>query len=233
MIVNPVKFVLGLVGLVIFAGVLVIWFSPVFHGQTGLALADRYFNRLAKQTASFCPDLAKEASKYQGKSFDVTFEAESPEEAAQIGSVMTAHGAAASVSGKSVHLTGDLGRVGASVIADAYELFQNRERAVCGCAASCRESVLCSWLAFAPIYKSYIAAVDVPASNFASSVLTKACEPAYNYYGIEPLRASQSMIPLSSLLVFYVIYTVWYGFSIMFLFEGMGITARRQTRTSS
>ena len=70
-------------------------------------------------------------------------------------------------------------------------------------------------------------AVDVPDSNFASEVLTKACEPAYNYAGIECLSAKDSVVPLGSLLLFYVGYTAWYGFSILFVFEGLGIVARR------
>jgi len=33
----------------------------------------------------------------------------------------------------------------------------------------------------------------------------------------------QEMVMLTAALAFYVIYTVWYGFGLLFLFEGLGI----------
>jgi hypothetical protein len=51
----------------------------------------------------------------------------------------------------------------------------------------------------------------------------KAVETAYNYYNIEPQKISDRFGIILLSLVFYVVYTVWYGFSIMFMFEGWGM----------
>ena len=82
-------------------------------------------------------------------------------------------------------------------------------------------------MGFGAIYKHYMSSIDVPSANFASAMRTKVCEPIYNFWGTPPTRASEAKGKLTFLLVFYVVYTVWFGFSIMFLFEGMDIGVRR------
>jgi hypothetical protein len=55
-------------------------------------------------------------------------------------------------------------------------------------------------------------------------VKEKAVECAYNYYGIEPWKVSEKLGLVVFSLVFYVVYTVWYGYAIIFLLEGWGFT---------
>ncbi len=50
----------------------------------------------------------------------------------------------------------------------------------------------------------------------------KAMEPACNYYGITPEKISAKLAVVVFSLVFYLICTVWYGFSILYIFEGLG-----------
>ena len=52
----------------------------------------------------------------------------------------------------------------------------------------------------------------------------KAMEPAYNYYGITPEKVSAKLVVVVFSLVFYLIYTAWYGFSILYIFEDMGFS---------
>ncbi len=54
-------------------------------------------------------------------------------------------------------------------------------------------------------------------------VVKKGVEVAYNFAKIEPESASSRMGILSFSLVFYVVYTLWWGLAIMFLFEGIGL----------
>jgi hypothetical protein len=54
-------------------------------------------------------------------------------------------------------------------------------------------------------------------------VKKKAVETSYNYYEIEPQKISDRLGLVIFSLVFYVVYTLWYGFAIMFLFEGWGL----------
>jgi hypothetical protein len=54
-------------------------------------------------------------------------------------------------------------------------------------------------------------------------VKKKGVECAYNYYGIEPMKVSNHLGVVIVSLVFYVLYTVWYGFAIILVFEGCGL----------
>ena len=53
-----------------------------------------------------------------------------------------------------------------------------------------------------------------------SSIRTKALEPAYNYYGVEASNYKDNIGLIVAALLFYVFYTLWYGFGLMYLFEG-------------
>ena len=46
---------------------------------------------------------------------------------------------------------------------------------------------------------------------------------SYNYYTIKPQSIKDALLLVTLSLGFYVFYTLWYGFGIMFLFEGLGL----------
>jgi hypothetical protein len=60
-------------------------------------------------------------------------------------------------------------------------------------------------------------------AKLVSVVQNKAIETAYNYYGIEAqsIRDKYGIVIIS--LLFYVVYTLWYGFGVLYLFEGLGL----------
>jgi hypothetical protein len=53
-------------------------------------------------------------------------------------------------------------------------------------------------------------------------VQSKAVETSYNYYGITAENIGDKIGIVLISLVFYVVYTLWYGFGILYLFEGFG-----------
>ena len=63
-----------------------------------------------------------------------------------------------------------------------------------------------------------------PAAQLTHTVQAKTVECAYNYYGIEPWKVSDKVGLVLFSLIFYVVYTVWYGYAIIFLLEGWGFT---------
>ena len=54
-------------------------------------------------------------------------------------------------------------------------------------------------------------------------VKKKAVETAYNYFGIAPQSIGDKIGIVIFSLIFYVVYTLWYGFAIMYMFEGYGM----------
>jgi capsid portal protein len=64
-------------------------------------------------------------------------------------------------------------------------------------------------------------------SKIVSDVMKKAVEPAYNYYKIEAQQVADKAGIMTGLLVFYVIYTMWWGFAIFYMFDGIGLTMKK------
>ena len=236
---NRPRFVVGAVGLVTFFAVLTVWMSPIADGKSGLVWADGFFNQLSKSSAYRLPELLRRAPDYRGQVFDVTVKTRTPEDAARLAKVFAiALGGekgpepfVAEAAGSSVHLKGDLGAAAAALLADAEPVYRNQDEPLQGkYGMSGREVLYWYWTGFGEIYKHYMGRAEVGTANFASAMRTKVCEPIYNFHGIPPARASEAMGRLVFLLGFYVLYTLWYGFSIMFLFEGMDISAQRARR---
>lgn len=228
---NRTKFTLGLVGLVTFVIALTVCLSPVLDDQTGLQWADGFFNQLSKNSSYFLPKVAEESANYAGKSFRAQVTPRDPVIAEHIERVFAVAGAQTRAHGKTVELAGDLGAVARAIIADAEGMYRGRERELqAAYGFSGREAIYCWWAALDAIYRQFVEEGDVPASNFASMLRTKVCEPAYNFVGIAPRSPSEAGLPLFALLAFYLLYTVWYGFSILYLFEGLGITVQATRR---
>ena len=55
------------------------------------------------------------------------------------------------------------------------------------------------------------------------TVMTRAVECSYNYYKIVPDHITDRMGTVIFALAFYVVYTLWYGYAILFIFEGWGL----------
>ena len=222
--INRKKLGLGLLGLAGFAVVFVLLVSPVFGDRNGLQWADSLFNRLSKESAYFVPKLRPQAAQFEGTPFGAEVAARSDHEAGQVAALFTAAGCRASIDGTKVRIDGDLGAAAKALMADAEDMHYGRlDRLRTRYGFDGKEAIYGWWVAFDAIFDDYVTHRQVAASDFAIAMRTKVCEPAYNFCGIEPLRCSQAALPLAALLLFYLVYTVWYGFSIMSLFEGAGI----------
>ena len=68
------------------------------------------------------------------------------------------------------------------------------------------------------------------AAAFLHDVSAKGVEVAYNFYGIEPKEASKNAGILAGSLLFYVVYTLWWGYAILCLFDGVGMEMKAGAR---
>ncbi len=78
------------------------------------------------------------------------------------------------------------------------------------------------WLVLGAMEKDFNRQKKFAAAKLADTTKKKTVECAYNYYGIEPQNIKERWAIVLFSLVFYVVYTVWYGYAVMFLFEGLG-----------
>lgn len=223
-IMNKGMFFKGMVSLILFLALLIPLFTPVFGGQTGMEYADDLFNSLSKGSSYYIPQVAEDAKSLQGKSLDTTITVSDPEYIAVTAKLFEGAGAQVAVNGSEVQVKGDLGAVVQAAVTDADNLFLEQEAAIQSKYGEDARLVVYTWYnSFLQMEKS-LADGD---SEFLKNVSARALEPAYNFAGIPAAKVSERAGITIFLFVFYVFYTVWYGFSIMFLFEGLGITASK------
>ncbi len=234
---NSKVFNIGALFAVTFLGILFLIFSPVFQGKNGLEFADNSFNKLAKGSSYFIPKVSKSNEAFMGKQFSVTLKTDKVEDkpgegekrAENIAKVMTTAGATAVVTGASVKIEGDLGKVLASALQDSDAMFQNQgDKIRARYNTDDEKKMFRQWHnALTRMNKEFDKEKKIDQSKMVNAVVKKAVEPAYNFYQIEGNKVSDHAGMLSGLLIFYVFYTMWWGYAIFYLFEGFGLSMKK------
>ena len=128
------------------------------------------------------------------------------------------------VSGTRLKIEGDLAKILLNCVADADSMYINDGKTVAAKYGYNERQVLYNWwLALKALNKDLTKQKQFKAASAVDMVATKAVETSYNYYRIEPQKISDRFFIVLFSLVFYVIYTLCYGFAIMFIFEGWGL----------
>ena len=219
---------IGLVMFFSFWGVLILIFSPIFHGMNGLNYADELFNKLTKGSSYFIPGLLTSTEKFVGKKFQATISLEKAGEAEQAAKLFASAGARVESQGTKLAVEGDLGKVLQSTLRDSDYMFKNDGQKVKerhGCDG--KEALLCWWKALTGMEKSFKKSLKVEDSKIVSEVIKKGIEPAFNFYQIEPQRVADRAGIMAFLLIFYIVYTLWWGYAIFNLFEGFGLSMKK------
>lgn len=225
MIHDKKEFGLGLALIASFFAVLGLIMSPLFEGgRNSLDYLDSTFNSISKYSAYYIPDVARKARQHEGTAVTLEFKAADAAQAARMQSLLSAAGATANAEGAQVGLTGDLGLMLAAVLADADLMFKNEGKAVAAKYGFEERRALNDWhKALAVMSKELNRQGKFKEAKTLRDVQTKAIEPAYNYYGVKPVPMTDMIWVALAALLGYVIYTVWYGYAILFLFEGWGL----------
>lgn len=211
--------IIGIVLIISFFCVLAAMFLPIWDGSNFLKYADNRFNELSKGSVYFVPEIAEEAKKYRGVPLHVKINVENDKIAEKIAILYSNAGADAKAIGSEVVISGDLGEIIGSALRDAELGYRNE--------LDGKETLYYWWISLKKIAKQYKQRGEFDKALFIEKVLTKAIEPAYNFYGIEAKSIKEEALFVAGLLIFYVIYTIWWGFAIFFLFEGLGLRAKK------
>jgi len=235
---------IGIVLAISFWIVLFLIFSPIFpktpdgQPQNGLEFADRMFNRLAKGSSYFIPKVAKSNEKFMGKMFSATIKVDKPEDkpgdaearalrASKL--FMLNPGAKVEVTGAQLKIEGDLGLVLKAALEDSDFMFKNEGDKVKAKYAEAMgtddvKQIYRQWNNVLPkIDKVFKKEGKIEDAKMVSDVTKKAVEASYNFYGIQAQQVSEKAGLMTFLLTFYVVYTLWWGFAIFFIFEGIGL----------
>jgi len=241
MVANKKHLAMGLVLLISFVGLFILILLPIFPGGlNGLEYADELFNKLAKGSSYQIPKLKKEVEKYKGKVLDVVIDAKKPTDkpgdaekrAERIAKVFTINGAKAEIQGSKVYIIGDFGAIMAAALEDSDQMYHNNGDYIkkkYGVEDDEKiKQMFRQWHnAFTGIHKQFMLQKKVEEASFVKKVMTAAIEPAYNFYGIEAVKISEKAGLAAGFLVFYVLYTIWYGYGVLHLFEGLGLSAKK------
>jgi hypothetical protein len=220
LIVHKKPFYTGLFMAAAFATVLVLFFLPVLGGRTPLEAADDLFNSVSKDSSYYIPSLREHAQAHQNDRVDAKLTMKDPEMAAQAAAVLAASGAEATAAGAVVALKGNLGQLMGAALDDADVAFKNTKE-VRGQPA---KVTMFAWHnTLKGLYAQLKSSSQFDKAAAVEEVISKGVEVSYNFYGILPKPVSQNVLILTAALLFYLVYTMWWGYAIMWLCDGIGL----------
>ncbi len=223
---NTKKLLLGIFLLLSFAVVLIIIFMPIFgNGRNGLQFSDDFFNSLAKGSSNFMENMRDEvAQPMVGTSFAVDISLDSPEQAQKAQALFTSAGAQVEAAGQKLKISGDLGKVLLKAVEDAEAAFHNQgDKLQAAYNFSARDALKTWWVSLNKVAGALTKQKAFKPARAIGEIQERALEPGYNFYGINPSRVKDNAALLTFMLVFYVVYTLWYGFGIYMVCEGLGL----------
>jgi len=221
---KPKELYLGL-GLIIgFAVVFVLFFMPLYNGKNGLDYLDNLYNCISKGSAYYIPKVKKDVAQFSGNQVAVTIKTADRKQAEQTASLFKSAGAEVAVSESSLTVKGDLGKILSAALEDSDAMYRNDGKQVSGKYGYEERRVLYNWWkAFQEMDKDLGKQKKFKEGKAVVLVQQKALEASYNYYQIPAQSIGERWGTVMFSLFFYVVYTLWYGFSILFMFEGWGL----------
>lgn len=224
MIARKREFFSGLGLIIAFVIVLIIFFLPLYHGMNGLDYLDNLYNSISKGSAYYIPKVKKEVEPLKGEQVSVTLAVADEKAAEQTALLFRAAQAEAHFSDSELKVSGDLGRILENSLDDADAMYHNEGERVQNKYGYKERRVLYNWwLAFHEMDRNLKKQKEFKAAAAVSLVVKRAIEPSYNYYQVEPQSIGNKIGTVIFSLAFYVFYTLWYGFAVLFMFEGWGL----------
>lgn len=228
MIANKKEFGGGLVMMVGFWIVFALLLSPLYPGEgkkvNMLDYMDSMYNSISKKSSYYIPAAREKAEAFKGEVITLNIKTDEGLSAQRLTTVLQYAGATVQAGDQEITVSGDLGGILTAVLADADAMFANDGQAVSAKYGANEKQVMFDWYnALKSMEKSLTKQEKFKESKMLYQVRTKTVEPAYNYYGIEAQSIKDKALLVIFSLVGYVIYTMWFGFAILFMFEGWGL----------
>jgi len=225
---NAKTFNTGLVLAISFVGVLLLIFSPVFGGKNGLEYSDDLFNKLSKGSSYFISTVAEHNKKFVGTQLTVSVKLDKPETVEKAQKLLIAAGALVGAKDTELKINGDLGKILLAVLKDSDDMYKNEGSSLVSRYGFSETDVMTVWwnvlkLTVKPLQKDK----KIEDANMIMEVLQKAVEPAFNYYKIPAESVASKAGTMTGLLVFYVMYTMWWGYAIFYMFDGLGLSMKK------
>ena len=213
----------GIFLMVTFIAVMVVIFMPIFDGDNTLDYLDNLYNSISKGSAYYIPKVDHMVEEHGTEVVTLNVKMPDPDAAAVAEPLLAKAGATTAVEGNNLMVNGDLELIFLACLEDAEAAYHNRgEDFIARYGRDARPTLHSWWLALGAIEKDLNRQKLFDAAQLTHTVQAKTVECAYNYYGIEAQAIKDRWGTVLFSLVFYVLYTVWYGYAIMYIFEGLG-----------
>lgn len=218
-------FTWGVALLAAFFAVLTYMFTPNFGGINAFEASDNMFNSISKGSTYYIPQVTEEAREFKGQQFQVDVFTEKPEFTSPGMKLLVANGFNVEPKDAGLMVRGDLGTLMAMALRDSDAMFKNDGAALENRYGMDPKQAMYVWWM---LLKDVKLGLDLqknfkPATFIDKKVIARGVEVGYNYYGIEGRKAADEWVMITFDLFFYVLYTMWFGYGIFFLFEGLGL----------
>ncbi len=224
-------FIRGCLLLISFLILFAIMLMPLMKDElgnhmTGLQYADNVFNELSKGSSYFIPGVRNSVKTVEGKTVELSVKLKKADLAELAGMVLEKSGATeVRIENGKVTFSGNLGVILTSATDDADNLYNNDADAVAQKydGQPALKVAAAWWYLLSPSIKELQKQHKIEEAQVVDNVMRRAIEPGNNFFSVPPAKVSEHLILMSAMLIFYVLYTLWYGFAIFELFEGMGL----------
>ena len=226
LIVNKNKFTLGAVlTATFFAFLFIIHNNDLISikGKSLVTYTDEMFVSISKGSVYFIPEVEKVANAYIGKALDVKIKQNDKSAA-----LFEKLNATVVSENDNMTIKGDLGEILINILKDADTVFKGDDSVLSEkYGYSGKDVILQWWQSLKEIEGYYKKSKKFGEIESLNTIRIKALEPAFNFYGVEAASASQNAVGIIGIIVFYVAYTVWWGYAIYFLCEGVGLLMKK------
>ncbi len=224
MIAYPKTFYKGLGMMAAFLVVFVLIFMPLFNGQNGLEYLDDLYNSISKGSAYYMDKLRGEVKPFEGQNVELTLETKSTDQAEKSARLIEESGASVILQDNTLTVEGGLGALMLNCIDDSDLMYYNKGEELSEKYGYNEKEVVYNWWRLNKlIEKELQEQKSFKAALMLDRIQKRAVEASYNYYTIEPEKIGSKWGVVAFSLIFYVVYTLWYGFAIMYMFEGAGL----------
>jgi hypothetical protein len=215
----------GIFMLLTFFVLLAVIFSPVFPGKiNGLDYMDNLFNTISKGSSYFIPESITKSEKFAGKAIEVKLKFDDEKRVTETAKQLTTNGVQANAAGKELTIKGDVAQILKASLVDADFMFKNDGTPVSEKYGFSERQAIVNWhVLFKKISTDLTKQEKFDIAKPFADTQKRALEPAYNYYGVKAENWKEKIAMVCFALAFYVFYTLWYGFGLMYLFEGIGL----------
>jgi len=218
------QFTFGVVLSLSFFVILGVMFQPYFGGENAFHAADRLFSQISKGSSYFMKEMAEKSAAAKGNIVEVKLSVDSQLLQANMERILSTHGVTIRREGDGLHIKGDLGTILAAAVVDSDDMYYNRGEVVRQRYGVDERQVLFAWWKMLSLLNKELASQkQFSWAKLVKEIQKRAVEVGYNFYGIEPKSASEKAGILTFALIFYVLYTVWWGYAILMLFDGIGL----------